>query len=97
MDFPGRTPGLMTARNDEQTSRPRGGRDSVSAGVKLGGFLLLLAAIFAGAHAVGAHLGPVSSGSSQPGGGSSMHMGGSGSMNMGRQPAPQARLRGGRP
>lgn len=97
MDFPGRTPSLMAARDAERTSRPGGGRDPVSAGVKLGGFLLLLAAVFAGAHAVGAHLGPVNTGQSPSGSGSSMHMGGSGSMNMGGQPAPQARLRGGRP
>ena len=70
----------------------------MSAGIKLGGFLLLLAAVFLGARTVGAHLGPVATSQSQSGGGAGpMNMGGSGSMNMGRQPAQQARLRGGRP
>ena len=71
---------------------------AISAGAKLGGFLLLLAAVFGGAYAAGAHLGPVTAGQSQTGGGDApMHMGGSGSMNTGGQPAPQARLRGGHP
>jgi hypothetical protein len=96
MDVPGRTPSLVTARGDENTSRVGGG-SPVSAGIKLGGFLLLLAAVFAGAHAVGTHLGPVTTSQAQQGGGSPMHMGGPGSMNMGGQPAPQARLRGNRP
>jgi hypothetical protein len=70
----------------------------VSAGVRLGGFLLLLAAVFAGAYAAGAHAGPVTTSQSRTGGGAgSMNMGGSGPANMGGQPAPQARLRGGRP
>ncbi len=49
---------------------------------KLVGFVLLLIAIFAGAHAAGAHLGPVTTTHSQvsyPGSG-----GGMGSMDMGR-------------
>jgi hypothetical protein len=63
---------------------------------KLAGFVLLLAAIFAGAHAAGAHLGPVTTSHSHvsyqdPGG---MNQG----MNMGQPsdqgPAPAARLRG---
>ena len=69
---------------------------------KLVGFVLLLIAIFAGAHAAGSHLGPVTTTHSQvsyPGLG-----GGTGGMNMGQSggggdqgPAPAARLRGGRP
>ena len=50
---------------------------SVSPAAKLCGFLILLAMIFAGAYAAGAHVGPVSAGGSQPAGGS-MHMGGTG-------------------
>lgn len=96
MDVPDRTPSLVTARGRKYTSHA-GGASRVSAGIKLGGFLLLLAAIFAGAHAVGAHLGPVTTSRSQPGSGTPMHMGGAGSMQMGGQPAPQARLRGDQP
>ena len=66
---------------------------------KLVGFFILLAAIFLCAHAVGSHLGPVSTNHSQvsyPGmGGDTM-----GGMNMGQPatqgPAPAARLRGAR-
>ena len=68
---------------------------------KLVGFVLLLIAIFVGAHAAGSHLGPVTTTHSQvsyPGLG-----GGTGGMNMGQSgsggsqgPAPAARLRGGR-
>ena len=48
------------------------GDDPVSPAAKLCGFLLLLAMIFVGAYAAGAHLGPVtvgpaSSGTSSPG------------------------------
>ncbi len=68
----------------------------MSPAAKLCGLFLLLAVVFAGAYAAGAHLGPVSVGTSQSGGGSgSMNMGGSGSMNMGH--APVAPGRGGRP
>ncbi len=49
----------------------------MSAQARLGGFVLLLAAIFAGAYAVGHHLGPVNV-SYLRSGGSSMNMGGSG-------------------
>ena len=73
------------------------GHGQVSAPVKLIGFLLLIGAVFIGARAVGAYLGPVTTSQSQTGGGTSMNMGTSGSMNMGGQPAQQARLRGGRP
>jgi hypothetical protein len=49
----------------------------VSPPIKLIGFLLLLIAVFLGAHTVGAHLGPVTTSQSQSGGGAgSMHMGG---------------------
>ena len=59
-----------------------------SSSVKLCGFLLLLAAIFLGAHAAGAHLGPVTTTYSHSGGGAGgMNMGGGGSMNMGGTPA----------
>jgi len=65
---------------------------------KLVGFVLLLIAIFIGAHAAGSHLGPVTTTHSQisyPGLG-----GGTGGMNMGQSgggqgPAPAVRLRGG--
>ncbi len=68
---------------------------------KLVGFVLLLIAIFIGAHAAGAHLGPVTTTHAQvsypglgSGGTGGMNMGGSGSG--GRQgPAPAVRLRGG--
>jgi hypothetical protein len=63
---------------------------------KLAGFLILLAAIFAGAHAAGARLGPVNTSHSQveydgsvPTGGpgmSGMNMGGMNGMNMGGNP-----------
>jgi hypothetical protein len=68
---------------------------------KLVGFVLLLVAIFIGAHAAGSHLGPVTTTHSQvsyPGPG-----GGTGGMNMGQSggggqgPASAAGLRGGRP
>ena len=71
---------------------------------KLVGFVLLLTAIFVGAHAVGAHLGPVTTSHAQvsgPGLGGTgtmggMNMGGSGSGG-GQGPAPAVRLRGGQP
>jgi hypothetical protein len=97
MDFPSQAPAPAATQDGVRTSRPGAAKDSVNAGLRLAGFLLLLAVVFAGAHAVGSHLGPVSTGQTQSGGGSPMHMGGSGSMNMGGQPAPQARLRGNRP
>jgi hypothetical protein len=63
---------------------------------KLAGFLILLAAIFAGAHAAGARLGPVNTSHSQveydgsvPTGGpgmSGMNVGGMNGMNMGGNP-----------
>jgi hypothetical protein len=66
---------------------------------KLVGFFILMAAVFLCAHAVGSHLGPVStthSHVSYPG----MGGGGMGGMNMGQPasqgPAPAARLRGAR-
>ena len=63
-----------------------------SPSVKLCGFLLLLAAIFMGAHAAGAHLGPVTTSYSHSGGGSEgMNMGGGGSMNMGGDTPAQPR------
>ncbi len=64
---------------------------------KLVGFMVLLAAIFIGAHAAGSDLGPVTTTHSQvsyPG------LGGTGGMNTGQSgggQAPAARLRGGRP
>ncbi len=51
--------------------------------IKLAGFLILLAVIFAGAHAAGARLGPVTTGHSQVqyvNGGSGPRMGGRGWM-----------------
>jgi hypothetical protein len=68
---------------------------------KLLGFLILLAAIFIGAHAAGARLGPVTTSHSRisyPGQGGGMNMGG---MNMGgtgtgQDTAPMVKLRGGR-
>jgi hypothetical protein len=70
---------------------------------KLVGFVLLLAAIFLGAHAAGSVLGPVTTTHAQvsypgqdpmgSGGTGGMNMGGSGS---GQGPAPAVRLRGGR-
>lgn len=71
---------------------------SASSGAKLGGFVLLLASVFAGAYAAGQHLGPITTTQSRTGGGGgSMRMGGSGSTTPGGQPAPRARLQGGRP
>jgi hypothetical protein len=67
---------------------------------KLVGFMLLLAAIFIGAHAAGARLGPVTTSHSQvsyPGSGGmngGMNMGSSGGSSPGS--APAARLRGAR-
>lgn len=67
---------------------------------KLLGFLILLAAIFIGAHAAGARLGPVTTSHTQisyPGQGSvntgGMNMGGTGP---GQDTAPIVKLRGGR-
>ena len=56
--------------------------------IKLAGFLVLLALIFAGAHAAGARLGPVTTGHSQVqyAGGVSSGSPGMGGMNMGGQP-----------
>lgn len=68
----------------------------MSPAAKLCGFLLLLAAIFTGAYAAGAHLGPVTTSQSPSGSGGSMNMGGSGSMNMGGHP-PTAPAGNGRP
>jgi hypothetical protein len=70
---------------------------------KLLGFLILLAAIFIGAHAAGARLGPVTTSHSQvsyPGlsGGTNMggmNMGG-GNTGTGQDTAPIVKLRGGR-
>jgi hypothetical protein len=55
---------------------------------KLAAFLILLALIFAGAHAAGARLGPVTTGHSQVqyDGGASGGGPGMGGMNMGGQP-----------
>jgi hypothetical protein len=56
--------------------------------IKLVGFLVLLALVFAGAHAAGARLGPVTTGHSQvqyDGGGTSGSPG-MGGMNMGGNP-----------
>jgi hypothetical protein len=50
----------------------------VSPIAKLFGFLILLAAMFAGAYAVGAQVGPIAV-SHGSGNGGSMHMGGTGS------------------
>jgi len=64
---------------------------------KLVGFVILLAAIFLGAHVAGSHLGPVTATHSQvsfpgtSGGMGGMNMGGSG----GQQVPPAVRLRGG--
>lgn len=46
----------------------------MSAAAKLYAFLLLLAMVFAGAYAAGAHLGPVSATNAPPGNGSPMNM-----------------------
>lgn len=96
MDSPGQ-PSYGITRANAPDDGSRSWDTPVSAGIKLIGFLLLLAAVFLGARAVGAHLGPVTTIQSRSGGSGSMNMGGSGSMNMGGQPAQQARLRGGRP
>jgi hypothetical protein len=70
------------------------GNGTVSPAAKLCGFLLLLAAIFAGAYAAGSHLGPVTT--SQSGSGGSMNMRGSGPMDTGGR-APAAPAGNGRP
>ena len=68
---------------------------------KLVGFVILLAAIFSGAHVAGSHLGPVTATHSQVsftgtsgGGMGGMNMGGS-SHTGGQQVPPAVRLRGG--
>jgi hypothetical protein len=69
---------------------------------KLVGFVILLAAIFLGAHAAGSHLGPVTTshvqvsypGQGGAGGMSGMNMGGSGGD---QGPPPAVKLRGGPP
>ncbi|MGO8893992.1 MAG: hypothetical protein ACLQB1_30540 [Streptosporangiaceae bacterium] len=68
---------------------------------KLVGFVLLLIAIFVGAHLAGSHLGPVTTSHAQVsypgqggGGTGGMNMGGSGSGGS-QGPAPAVRLRGG--
>jgi len=69
--------------------------------LKLVGFLILLAAIFFGAHAAGARLGPVTTSHSQVsypgqgGGMGGMTMGGSGKAGTGQDTAPMVKLRGG--
>lgn len=45
-----------------------------SPAAKLCGFLILLVLVFIAAHAIGAHLGPVSSGHAQPGHSQPMNM-----------------------
>ena len=55
----------------------------MSAAAKLVGFVLLLIAVFLGARAVGAHLGPVTTSQSQSSSGGQSQSGGGGSMNMG--------------
>jgi len=69
---------------------------------KLVGFVLLLVAIFVGAHVAGAHLGPVTTSHAQVsypgqggGGMGGMNMGGSSGSGGGQGPAPAVRLRGG--
>ena len=68
---------------------------------KLVGFVMLLAAIFLGAHLAGSHLGPVTTSHSQVsypgqgGGTGGMTMGGGSGQDQGT--APAVRLRGGRP
>ncbi len=71
---------------------------------KLLGFLILLAAIFLGAHAAGARLGPVSTSHSQVsypgqggGGMGGMNMGGGDHAGPGQDTAPIVKLRGGSP
>ncbi|HEY4464585.1 MAG TPA: hypothetical protein VGN41_18100 [Streptosporangiaceae bacterium] len=72
------------------------GNETVSPAAKLCGFLLLLAAIFTGAHAAGARLGPVTTSQYPAGTGGAMNMGSSGPVNMGGN-APAAPGRNGRP
>jgi len=68
---------------------------------KLLGFLILLAAVFLGAHAAGARLGPVTTSHSQvsypgqDGGTGGMTMGGGGHTSTGQDTAPMVKLRGG--
>jgi len=69
---------------------------------KLVGFVILLAAIFLGAHAAGSHLGPVTTSHSQVsypgqggGGTGGMTMGGGGHTGPGQDIPPQVKLRGG--
>ena len=68
---------------------------------KLLGFLILLAAIFLGAHTAGARLGPVTTSHSQVsypgqgGGTGGMTMGGGGHTGTGQDTAPMVKLRGG--
>jgi hypothetical protein len=68
---------------------------------KILGFLILLAAIFLGAHAAGARLGPVTTSHSQVsypgqgGGMGGMTMGGGGNTGTGQGTAPMVKLRGG--
>jgi hypothetical protein len=69
---------------------------------KLLGFVILLAAIFLGAHAAGSHLGPVTTSHSQVtypgqggGGMGGMTMGGGGNTGKGQDTAPMVKLRGG--
>jgi hypothetical protein len=69
---------------------------------KLVGFVILLAAIFLGAHAAGARLGPVTTSHVQVGypglgGMSGMNMGGSGGSGGDQGPPPAVKLRGGQP
>ena len=76
--------------------RRKEGNDTVSPAAKLCGFLLLLAVIFTGAYAAGAHLGPVTTSQSSAGTGGPMNMGRPGPMTMGGQ-APARPGRSGRP
>jgi len=71
---------------------------------KLVGFVILLAAIFLGAHAAGSRLGPVTTSHSQVsyqgqggGGTGGMTMGGSGGRGTGQDIPPAVKLRGGHP
>ena len=69
---------------------------------KLVGFVMLLAAIFLGAHLAGSHLGPVTTSHSQvsypgQGGGGMGGMTMGGGSGQGQGTAPAVRLRGGRP
>jgi hypothetical protein len=71
--------------------------------VKLVGFVILLAAIFLGAHAAGSHLGPVTTSHSQVsypgqgGGMGGMTMGGGGNTRPDQGTPPAVKLRGGGP